>query len=340
MDIFYDTTNTGNDVRGMTEKVAKLMEPVPGGKYPNSPAVVQFAWGTYTFKGMVESYKETIDFFSSNGVPLRAVINLTLSAQTDVFSEGHSDAPNAAQLAPTSSFDSATSVATRGGDPSAARDLASANNLDSLRFTDGAPMAIGDGPNLQGPAAFATASAGISGGLGIGGGAGIGIGGGAGAGIGIGGGAGIRASAGFNAGAGFSAGSAFSAGAGANFSAGAGAGAGFSAGAGAGASAGFSASAGVGVSAGAFLGTSAASAGVAATAGAFAGLRVSASVRKRSFAALNVSSIRSQVTLGAPTTVTGAVFGVGGIALQEGSLGLTANVKGSVSLADTLQFGD
>ncbi len=38
-----------------------------------------------TFKGVVEQYKDTIDFFAASGVPLRASINLTLASQDVEF---------------------------------------------------------------------------------------------------------------------------------------------------------------------------------------------------------------------------------------------------------------
>src|ERR1044072_2736639 len=81
MDLIFDTTSDGQDVRTYTEKVAKFMEP----DEKKVPPVVKFEWGTYTFQGVVESYRETIDFFAPTGVPLRASINLTLSKQDKVF---------------------------------------------------------------------------------------------------------------------------------------------------------------------------------------------------------------------------------------------------------------
>lgn len=47
--------------------------------------MVLFEWGSFKFQGLVESYKETIDFFAPTGVPLRASINLTLASQDKVF---------------------------------------------------------------------------------------------------------------------------------------------------------------------------------------------------------------------------------------------------------------
>src|SRR4029453_4792727 len=84
MDLVFDTTATGEDVRETTDKMATLLKPHgPSGK--QVPPLVEFGWGVYRFTGMVEQYKETLDFFAASGVPLRASVNLTLSSQDVVF---------------------------------------------------------------------------------------------------------------------------------------------------------------------------------------------------------------------------------------------------------------
>jgi len=80
LELVFDTTDTGQDVRVETGKIAKFMEPED-----RVPAVVKFEWGAYSFQGMVEAFKETIDFFAAEGVPLRATVNLTLSSHDRVF---------------------------------------------------------------------------------------------------------------------------------------------------------------------------------------------------------------------------------------------------------------
>ena len=80
MDLVFDSTHTGEDVRIDTKKIAKFMDPED-----EVPPVVKFKWGTFIFQGMAEKYKETIDFFSASGVPLRASINLTMASQDTVF---------------------------------------------------------------------------------------------------------------------------------------------------------------------------------------------------------------------------------------------------------------
>ncbi|MGB3295809.1 MAG: hypothetical protein WBB01_22730 [Phormidesmis sp.] len=180
MDLVFDTTHDGSDVRQITDKIAQFMQP----DSQNAPPVVEFEWGTYSFKGMVESFKETIDFFAPTGVPLRASVNLTLSQQDKVFepsSYSQFDQNNA--LAPDSvdvpapgepentAQKDATQLATQSGNPQAGRALAALNSLESMRFPAGA-ITVPEGIDLKGPVAF-SAGAGSGGiGLSIGGGTG------------------------------------------------------------------------------------------------------------------------------------------------------------------------
>ncbi len=187
MDLVFDTTMSGVDVRETTDKMAKLMRPYQdgGGKVPPS---VEFSWGTYTFTGIVEQYRETLDFFSAGGVPLRSSINITLSSNAAVFESARN--PNASVdgdggAGPMVLAGSAGAAAIAGalGDPRAARAIASLSGSASLRFGGGASLAVAGSVSLSPPAAFASAGAGI--GIGAGAGVGIGIGGGAGLGIAV-----------------------------------------------------------------------------------------------------------------------------------------------------------
>ncbi len=171
MDLIFDTTHDGSDVRRITDKIAQFMQP----DSQNAPPVVEFEWGSYSFKGMVESFKETIDFFAPTGVPLRASINLTLAQQDNVFEPNHYnnkfdqnnsltpdsvDVPAPIEPANYSQKD-VTQLATQSGNPQAGRALAALNRLESMRFPSGA-MTVPEGIDLRGPVAF---SAGISGGV-------------------------------------------------------------------------------------------------------------------------------------------------------------------------------
>lgn len=212
LDLVFDTTvpneavgvSGGEDVRTFTDQMAKLMEPFDEGGSGKVPPRVEFGWGVYRFVGIVEQYKETLDFFAAGGVPLRASINLTLSAQNAVFESNKNPSASVdGNLTPEPAVVPSTGgpagVANALGDPRAARAIAAANGSASLRFGGQVSLAIGASVSLGAPAAFAVGGGagiglGIGGGVGIGGGAGIGIG--AGAGIGIGGSAGISATSG------------------------------------------------------------------------------------------------------------------------------------------------
>jgi hypothetical protein len=169
MDLIFDTTHDGSDVRRITDKIAQFMQP----DSQNAPPVVEFEWGSYSFKGMVESFKETIDFFAPTGVPLRASVNLTLAQQDTVFEpNNYSQFDQNNSLTPDSvdvpaPFEPAnyaqkdvTQLATQSGNPQAGRALAALNSLESMRFPSGA-ITVPEGIDLRGPVAF---SAGISGG--------------------------------------------------------------------------------------------------------------------------------------------------------------------------------
>lgn len=295
MDLVFDTTHDGQDVRTLTQKVAKFMEPAA----KKAPAIVKFEWGTYKFQGLVESYKETIDFFAPNGVPLRATINLSLSRQEKVFeatdTSSNFDTQGALQAeavqVPTGTNQDATGTGALGGNPRAGRSIAAANGLESMRFSAGASLTVGASVQLGGPVAFATGGAGLS----------------------IGGGLSASASAGLSIGGG--------------------AGAGLSLGAGGGASASFGA--GIGVSGGVSIGGSA-SAGISVSEGAFAGLRVS-TISQSSFNLDTTQLIKRSESISLATD-SNASFRVGGQASIEGSTSLSADVGASASLRARIQF--
>jgi len=313
MDLQFDTTDTGTDVRLITNQVANFMQASGkvaasnaaaaaaaeknGGSNAKSapakaPPVLLFQWGTYQFQGVMDSFKETIDFFSADGVALRALVSIGLSRQDFVFDDSNSlsGTSTSGSLVPSSSGDSAQSLANRGGDPNAARQLAADNGLESMRFTGGATMQVNAGVQLNPPAAFATAppaSGGAGIGLGISGGAGIGISGGVSAGIGVGVSGGVSVSA-------------QTSGLGAVFGGGA-------------------------------------SAGVPATAGAFAGLQVGRAPAS-SIANLNPLQMVPATVGSDVSTYPGACFSLGGAANTTGSAGLSTDVGANFSFRDRLTF--
>lgn len=175
MTLVFDSSLDGTDVRAQTERLARLMKPAKDGKKNAAPKLT-FGWGSYSFQGVIEQYKETLDFFSASGVPLRATVNLTLSAQEVEFQSARN--PNAAvdailtpepvELPPGRS---PREVADALGDPRAARSIASLNGSASLRFGGEASLSVGGAVTIGAPVAFsggASASLGGFGGLRVG----------------------------------------------------------------------------------------------------------------------------------------------------------------------------
>ncbi len=184
MDLVFDTTDSGEDVREATDDMARLLRPHgPSGK--QVPPLVEFSWGAYRFNGLVSQYKETIDYFSADGVPLRSLVNLTLTSQDVSFDSGRdASAGGSGDLvtlpSAEASFGGAASLSMSLGDPRAARAIASVNGSASLRFSGGVEMAVGAGAGVSLSAA-ASFSAGASAGFGVGAAVGVGVGGGVGA---------------------------------------------------------------------------------------------------------------------------------------------------------------
>lgn len=315
MQLVFDTTDTGEDVRVHTDKVAALLRPVGDGK-KQVPPNVEFSWGLYRFTGMVEKHKEVLDFFAPSGVPLRATVDLTLASQ-DVQFESAKNPPASVDgdLSPEPAVvpgaGGPSGVANALGDPRAARAIASANGSASLRFGGGAALAVTAGVELQAEAGFsAGASAGAGFGIGVGGGAGAGIGGGAG--FGIGGGASAGLGGGISAGAGASAG------------------VGLSAGASAGASVGFSAGGSAGVGASVATGSSGGIGG-----GTFSELRTGVS----GTATPPSGQVLFQAEASSGPVGASATFGFGGQAVSGGGSSLGADVGAGAELDSLIRFG-
>jgi hypothetical protein len=295
-EITYDTTDIGQDVRDTTSGL-KSMAHASGqanASAPPAPPAVMFRWGRFTYSGVIESLTETLDFWSNEGVPLRATIQLVIQNVNGELDTNDPSIQSSIALNPIPTGGTgATGVAANAGDPGAGRAIAAMNGMESMRFGAGASVAVSAGVQLQAAAGF---SVGFSAGIGVS--AGIGFGIGASAGMGASAGLGVGASAGFSAGA--SAG--FGAGASAGF--GAGSSSGFGAGASAGASAGF------GASGGATFGASA-SAGFSTGASASAGIAASGAVgfasgRSAGFASGGVVAITGSVSNFGGTATAGA----------------------------------
>lgn len=75
LELLFDTSDSGEDVRNQTLVIAAMTRPVEG----QSP-LVTFQWGTLIFEGHITGFAETLSYFSDQGVPLRATVNLNMTA--------------------------------------------------------------------------------------------------------------------------------------------------------------------------------------------------------------------------------------------------------------------
>lgn len=169
MELIFDSTDTGDDVRAKTNKVERLLQTSPGTGDNPPPHVkneVTFEWGAFKFVGIVDSFKQTMDFFSPNGIPLRAVITLSMAKNEYKFDQQSSGRSANVDQALEVAGGSPSDLAAAAGDPSAARGIASSNGLESLRAGVSASVTVGGGVSIGAAAGFsASAGAGASAGL-------------------------------------------------------------------------------------------------------------------------------------------------------------------------------
>lgn len=159
MELVFDTTTTGDDVRGRTFAIARMMDPRQAGGDDTEnkvPSIVRFEWGTVKFEGYIDSFSESIEMFSYEGVPLRSTVSLSLTQQerslepnTNVDYDNDTGGDfgaggDGAQQGPLSGDESVTDLAQKAGNPDAARGLAEANGVENMRLPETDSLMVGD----------------------------------------------------------------------------------------------------------------------------------------------------------------------------------------------------
>jgi hypothetical protein len=177
VELFFDTTADGKNVREKTEEIAFFMQAKKEGNNNRVPPGVSFEWGSFVFRGLVDSMDETLDYFSDDGVPLRATISLSISRQEIEFVAGQQGQggggglPTRGDIQPLEAArrgDSVQSLAARDGKSGDWKGIAAANNIDDpLRLSAGALIDVNRGIGVK---------AGVSLGGGINAGAGVNLG--------------------------------------------------------------------------------------------------------------------------------------------------------------------
>ena len=128
------------DVRKLTAKVAYFITPkAEGDKFV--PPAVRFIWGSFQFDGIMESMEESLEFFSSDGRPLRASITINLTQQKiteftfrATAGPGATPSPGTRPLTPAPQGKSVQNMADSQGKGDNWQDIASANGIENPRL--------------------------------------------------------------------------------------------------------------------------------------------------------------------------------------------------------------
>lgn len=182
MELIYDTSMKGTDVRGDTHKIARMMDPAqqtPRRRNADEvkvPAIVIFRWGTILFEGYIDSYKERVEFFSPEGVPLRSVVTISLTQQQRSFSpvarnagqtgnrqDGEKTPGRNDPVKRLARNENLTHMAGALGDAGSAKQLAQQNGVENMRHPEVDQIVVSPSPASR--AAEVSASTQVGGGL-------------------------------------------------------------------------------------------------------------------------------------------------------------------------------
>jgi hypothetical protein len=188
---------TENDVRKLTAKVAYFITPKQEGDKFVPPAV-RFIWGSFQFDGIMESMEESLEFFSSDGRPLRAsvTVNLTQQKITEFTfrptTPGTSPSPGTRPLTQATDGSNVQKEADKQGKGDKWQDIAAANNIENPRMLQPGQLldmnaSVSAGVSFGGTASL-TGGVSAQAGVAVGGQAGVSVDGGAGIGAGVSGG--------------------------------------------------------------------------------------------------------------------------------------------------------
>ncbi len=129
------------DVRKLTEKITHFITPAPDPKDKKKfiPPGVRFIWGSFQFDGIMESLEESLEFFSSEGIPLRASMTLNLTQQKiDIYKFPKDAPPNlplpgTRPLTPVAEGSTAQGLASNAGNGDDWQSVAAANGIENPR---------------------------------------------------------------------------------------------------------------------------------------------------------------------------------------------------------------
>src|SRR5262250_3288182 len=81
MDLFFDTFEEKQDVRGSTDKVYDLLKIDPS---THAPPICNLSWGTFKFRGVIDHISGQFTMFLADGTPVRATLSVVFKEFIDV----------------------------------------------------------------------------------------------------------------------------------------------------------------------------------------------------------------------------------------------------------------
>ncbi|MEJ8546917.1 CIS tube protein [Brevibacillus borstelensis] len=133
VELFFDTYETGIDVRHFTNKVAGLMTVE---KKIGTPPICKFVWDSLQFTGVVEKVSQRFTMFLDQGTPVRAKLDVTFKGTSSRMEPSDINAlTNTVLEQQVSQGDHLWLLAARAyNDPGKWRTIARANKIDNPRL--------------------------------------------------------------------------------------------------------------------------------------------------------------------------------------------------------------
>lgn len=151
VELMFDTTDQaegddGNeiDVRRKTGPIARtFMHSDAVGDESEEPERCLFAWGSFFFVGIMESFEENLEFFSPQGIPLRASVALKLSESRFQYrTEEEREADRNEATVDSNSDSVADANRNAGADEKDWRRTAQLNGVESPRDASDEPLTV------------------------------------------------------------------------------------------------------------------------------------------------------------------------------------------------------
>jgi hypothetical protein len=146
--LWFDAGQAGvDDVRKLSQEVIYFIKGKKAQSDPSKflPPGLRFSWGSFNFKGLIDSIEETIDYFSPEGKALRSTLSMGLSQQTILISDfggspgalpglpAAARAPGTVPMTPAGAGSTLQGLAAAAGAGVSWQALASANGIENPR---------------------------------------------------------------------------------------------------------------------------------------------------------------------------------------------------------------